>query len=92
MSPERLDDNLGYDVPGNVVLVFHLFQAKGPFTQRKDEDGEDEFVNIEWSRKRFFEIGEDVFGDKIRFKFTDLPIEEQRKHEAAILAAIGPLQ
>jgi hypothetical protein len=91
MSPERLDDNLGYE-PGNVVLVFYLFQAKGRLTQRKDEDGKDEFVNIEWSRKRFFEIGDDVFGDKIRFKFTGLPIEEQRKHEAAILAAMGPLQ
>ena len=92
MSPERLDDSKGYDEPGNVVLVFHLFQAKLNSTQRNDEDGNDEFVNIEWSRKRFFEIGEDVFDDKIRFKFTDLPIEEQRKHEAAILAAIGPLQ
>ena len=88
MSAERLNDDLGYDAPGNVVLVYHLFQAKGSFTQRKGSDGEDEFLNIEWSRDLFFKIGGDVFGDKMRFSFTDLPLEEQRKHEAAILAAM----
>ena len=38
-------------------------------------------------RSKIIKIGGDVFGDKMRLSFTDLPLEEQRKHEAAILAA-----
>jgi len=88
MSVERIDDNIGYEVRENVCLVFYLFQAKGPLTQRTDEDGNEEFSNLTWSRDVFFKWGRDIFGDEMRFRFTDLPIEERRKHEAAIAAAM----
>lgn len=88
MSVERIDDNIGYEVRTNLCIVFHLFQAKLNSTQRTDEDGNEEFANLTWSRDVFFKWGRDIFGDEMRFRFTDLPIEERRKHEAAIAAAM----
>ena len=88
MSVERIDDNIGYEVRTNLCLVFYLFQAKGLLTQRTDEDDNEEFANLTWSRDVFFKWGRDIFGDEMRFRFTDLPIEEQREHEAAIAAAM----
>ena len=88
MSVERLDDNKGYDVAGNVVLVWHLFQAKLSSTQREDEDGNEEFNNLSWSREMFFRWGKKIFGDEMRCKFTDLPPEQQREHEDRISAAM----
>ena len=89
MSVERINDNIGYDVRENLCLVFHLFQAKGRLTQRTDEEGNEEFVNLTWSRDMFFKWGRDIFGDTMRMRFGDLPVEEQQKHKAAIAAAMA---
>ena len=87
MSVERINNYHGYQ-KGNVCLVLHLLQAELNSTQRIDKDGNKMFKNLKWSKDRFFESGRAVFSDKLRFRFTDLPLNEQREHEAAICAAL----